>query len=273
MKIFITGSRGFIARNLSEYYHDHEQLLHDKGQDITSALNSFRPDLILHCGAEIYQPELMWDSNILLLKNILDYVRQNNTELIHIGSSSEYGKVTRAAKETDRINPVDMYQATKGAGTILCQGYAQQYKLPITIARAYSVYGKYEKPHRLFPRLWKAFQLDQPMKLFQGYHDFIFIDDFVRGIDILVKEKDKHGDIVNLGSGIQYSNTEILAMFESITNKQAPVEYVETMAKTFESEVWLCDTSYAFEKYGFKCEYSIEQGIAKFLKTADYPRE
>ncbi len=273
MKIFITGSRGFIARNLCEFYRSEELFLYDKGQDVTTSLNSFRPDLIIHCGAEIYNLELMWDSNILLLRDILEYVKQNNAELIHIGSSSEYGKLTRAAKETDRINPVDMYQATKGAGTILCQGYSQQYKLPITVARAYSVYGKYEKPHRLFPRLWKAFVLDQPMKLYQGYHDFIFIDDFVRGIDILAKQSNKNGDIVNLGSGIQYSNTEILDVFEKVTNKKAPVEFIESMAKTFESEVWLCDTSYAFERHGFKTEYSIEQGITKFLETANYPKE
>jgi len=272
MKIFITGSRGFIARNISEYYSEHEKYFYDKNESVSKALIYFKPDIIIHCAAEIYKPENMWHSNILLLHEILEYVKNNSCQLLHIGSSSEYGKLSRAAKETDRINPVDMYQATKGAGTILCQGYAQQYKLPITIARAYSVYGKYEKPHRLFPRLWKAFKLDQPMKLFQGYHDFIYIDDFVRGIDILVKQ-DKFGDIVNLGSGIQYSNTEILALFESITDKTAPIEFVETMVKSFESEVWLCDTTYAYEKYGFKSLFTIRDGIEKFLETANYPRE
>ena len=273
-KIFITGSNGFIAKNLSEYYKNSQQYHYAKGDDIVRSLDDFAPDLILHCAAEIYKPDLMWDSNIILLHQILEYVkRRPTTRLIHIGSSSEYGKISRAAKETDRINPVDMYQATKGAGTILCQGYAQQYKLPITVARAYSVYGRYEKPHRLFPRLWKAFQIDQPMKLFQGYHDFIYINDFIRGIDILTKDSNPCGDIVNLGSGIQYSNSDVLEMFEKVTGRKAPVEFVESMAKTFESEVWLCDTNYAFARYNFKAEYNLEQGIKDFLETATYTRE
>lgn len=273
-KILITGSRGFIAKNLIELYNDQELYLYDKDKNISLSLNYFSPDVIINCAAEIYNPDLMWESNIVLLQKILDYVKQNpNTILIQIGSSSEYGKVTRAASETDRVNPVDMYQATKGAATILCQGYARQYGLPITIARPYSVYGKYEKPHRLFPRLWKAFKLDEPMKLFQGYHDFIYIKDFIRGIDSLIKYPTHNGDIVNFGSGKQYSNTEVLQIFESVTNKKANVETVYSMAKTFESNVWLCDTTYARNQYKFQTEFSLEDGIKDFLATAIYTKD
>jgi nucleoside-diphosphate-sugar epimerase len=272
MRIFLTGGQGFIARNLIEFYSDHEIFNYQRDTNIQDDLKKFKPDLILHCAAEIYKPELMWNSNIVLTRDILEYVKEfTNTKLIFIGSSSEYGPVSRAASETDRINPVDMYQATKGAGTVLCQGYARQYKLDITIARAYSVYGKYEKPHRLFPRLWKAFQLNQPMKLFAGYHDFIYINDFVRGIDCIIKNNNKPlGDIVNLGSGVQYSNQAVLELFENITNKKAPVEMIHSMAKEFESEVWLCNTNYAKEQYNFEITYSLEEGIRDFIKTANY---
>jgi nucleoside-diphosphate-sugar epimerase len=199
MKIFLTGIQGFIGKNLLEYYDEHEIFEYQKYMDVRAKLEYFKPDLIIHCAAEIYKPELMWKSNIILLQDILDHVKEfPNTKLIQIGSSSEYGPIPKAAAETDRINPVDMYQATKGAGTLLCQGYARQYKLDITIARAYSVYGKYEKPHRLFPRLWRSFQLDQPMKLFHGFHDFIYINDFIRGINNIVQLENKPlGDIVN----------------------------------------------------------------------------
>jgi len=275
MKIFLTGTQGFIGRNLVEYYKDHDIVEYERDADMRSDLLFANPDLIIHCAAEIYNPEDMWKSNVHLLYTILEYVKSHpTTKLIHIGSSSEYGPVPRAAAETDRINPVDMYQATKGAGTLLCQGYARQYKLDITVARAYSVYGRYEKSHRLFPRLWRAFQINQPMKLFHGYHDFIYIDDFIRGIDYIVNAKDKPlGDIVNLGSGIQYSNQEVLELFEKVSGKKGPVEVVPSMAKEFESEVWLCNTTYAKEQYGFGTTYTLEQGIEDFLKTADYKQE
>jgi len=273
-KIYITGGNGFIAKNLSEHYEDHELYLYEKGDSLKTSLESFKPNAIIHCAAEIYKPELMWDSNVVLTHDVLEYIKSNpSTRMIYIGSSSEYGKISRASRETDRVNPVDMYQATKGIGTLLCQGYARQYKLPITIARVYSVFGKYEKPHRLFPQLWKAFKLDKPMQLNQGYHDFIYINDVMRGIDILLNDSNPSGDIVNFGSGIQYSNLDVLNHFEYITKKTAPVNFVETMAKDFESDIWLCDTGYAYDKYKFKTIFSLEDGIRHFLSHAFYLRD
>lgn len=274
MKIFITGGTGFIGRNLVEFYKTQDIFQYSRGGDIRNDLYCFNPDVIINCAAEIYNPELMFDSNINLTRSILEYMRSfPGANLIQIGSSSEYGPVDHPTSELDKINPIDMYQATKGAATLLCQGYARQYDLNITIVRPYSVYGKYEKPHRLFPKLWKAFNLNEPMTLYQGYHDFIYIDDFIRGINILLNTK-TNGDIINLGSGMQYSNTEVLETFENITKiSNAPVKFIDTMAKKFESEIWKCNPMYADITYGFKAIHSLEDGIERFLKTANYTRE
>jgi dTDP-glucose 4,6-dehydratase len=272
MKIYITGTTGFVGRNLLVYYKEQEISEYSRGQNIETQLQQFKPDVIINCAAEIYKPELMWQPNVELVRQCLEFVKENpSTKLVQIGSSAEYGPLAKAGSENDKINPIDMYQATKGAATLLCQGYARLYNLDISIARPYSVYGRYEKPHRLFPRLWRAFKLNEPMKLFHGFHDFIHIDDFIRGIDILVQRNDKPlGDIVNFGSGSQYSNKEVLDLFEKITELHAPVEIMSTMAKAFESEVWVCDTSYAETKYNFEVKYSLEEGIKEFLETGKY---
>lgn len=271
MKIFITGTTGFIGKNLVEFYNGHEIYEYTRGDNINLKLYEFKPNVIINCAAEIYKSELMYQSNIFLVQKILDYVKNNpTTKLIQIGSSAEYGPASKATAETDRINPVNMYQATKGAATLLCQGYAKEYNLDISIARPYSVYGKYEKPHRLFPRLWKAFILNESMTLYQGYHDFIYIDDFIRGLDILLHTK-TNGDIINFGSGLQYSNNYVLENFKKITkNKNSPIIFENKFAKSFESLVWRCDPVYAFETYGFQTEYSLDEGIKEFLKTANY---
>jgi len=271
MKIFLTGTNGFIGRNLLEYYIDHELFEYDRSANIKDQLFKIRPDLIIHCAAEIYDYQLMRKSNIDLLYDILEYTKDfPNTQMIFIGSSSEYGPTPKAASETDRLNPIDLYQATKGAGTLLCQGFARQFLLDITIIRAYSVYGKYEKSHRLFPRLWRSFFLNEPMNLFHGFHDFIYIDDFIRGIDNIIKKDNKPvGDIVNLGSGIQYSNAEVFELFKKITKKVAPVTFISTMAKEFETELWCCDTTYAKEQYGFETNFTLEDGINNYIKKME----
>lgn len=271
MKIFVTGSTGFVGKNLVNFYKDHTMFEHHRDQNIVASLNHFEPDVIINCAAEIYKADNMWVPNVLWVQDCLEYVKTHSTvQMIQIGSSAEYGPLSKPGAESDKINPVDMYQATKGAATLLCQGYARTYNLNISIARPYSLFGIYERPHRLFPRLYSAFFHNKPMDLFAGEHDFIYIDDFIRGIDILVQRKDKPlGDIVNFGSGTQTSNLEVLRLWQGITGREGPVTYTDKMAKNFESNVWVCDTSYARKNYGFETQFTLEQGIKDFIKKME----
>jgi nucleoside-diphosphate-sugar epimerase len=272
MKIFITGSSGFIGRHLVEFYQGHQVFQHIRQLDLGANLSYFKPDVIINCAADIYNPEKMFEPNVLWVYECLEYVKNNpNTRMVQIGSSAEYGPLPKPSAETDRINPVDMYQATKGAATLLCQGYARQYKLDISVARPYSVYGKYEKSHRLFPRLWKSYKHNEPMKLYQGFHDFIYIDDFVKGVDILLNTDNKPlGDIVNFGSGEQYSNFTVSSLFEQVSGISAPIEIIQSMAKEFESDVWICDTNYAKKQYGFNAQTTLTHGIRQLLNLDNY---
>lgn len=267
MKILITGGTGFIGSNLIEFYKNNNLIIQThRGDNLTTVLNTHRPDVIINCAGEIYKQDLMYDTNVVMVKTILDWmITFPKTRLIHIGSSAEYGPLPRPSKETDRINPIDLYQTTKGMGTLLCQGYARQYGLSTAVARVYSAYGIYEKPHRLIPRLYNAFINNQSMKLYHGVHDFIYIDDFVRGIDLLVNHRDLKGDIINFGSGKQHTNLEVKEIFEKITNTTAPIDYEDNYAKAFESDIWCCDTSYAREIYGFKISYDLEDGIRHYI--------
>lgn len=269
MKILITGGTGFIGRNLIEYYKKDNLVIETRrGDDLTSVLNTHRPEVIINCAAEIYKPELMFDSNIVIVQKFLEWLVKNpSTKMIQLGSSAEYGPMPRASNESDRINPVDVYQGTKGAATVMCQGYARQFGLDIQIARVYSAYGRYEKPHRLFSRLYDAFINQKPMQLYAGYHDFIYIKDFVRGIDTLVNSPVSNGDIINFGSGQQHSNLQVLEFWKYVTGKTAPITYMDTMAKAFESSVWVCDTTYARQQYGFTTTYTLEQGIRDLIET------
>jgi nucleoside-diphosphate-sugar epimerase len=268
VKFFITGATGFIGGTLSEHYSkDHDVSEYRRGEDVVDSLDQAQPDVIINCAGEIYNPDYMYNTNIVMVQAILEWLKNHpSTKLIHIGSSSEYGMMTRAARETDPINPIDVYQATKGAGTLLCRGYARQFGLQTLVARIYSGYGAKERPHRLFPRLYRAFFEKEAMTLFDGYHDFIYIDDFVRGIDLVLDTEWPAGEIVNFGSGTQTTNIEVLQAWQTVTGRTAPVKYQAMLNKTYESKIWVCDTQYAKTQYGFKTKYSLEQGIEDFIR-------
>jgi len=274
MKVYITGATGFVGLNLVDFYRVRGKVViaHERDQDITKQLRKYKPDVIINCAAEIYDAEKMFEPNIMLTYKILEYVKESQCRMVQIGSSSEYGPTEFASSEETLLKPVDFYQGTKGAATLMCQGWARAHNLKIYIARPYSVFGPGERPHRLFPNLYRAFVYDEPMSLFEGYHDFIYVHDFVRGIDMLTLSNIDPGEIYNFGSGIQTSNKEVLQLFEKVTGKTAPVTEVFELKKAFESRLWKCDTSKA-KKFGFECNYSLEEGIRYFLMKAHYDRK
>jgi GDP-D-mannose dehydratase len=69
-----------------------------------------------------------------------------------------------------------------------------------------------------------------------------------------------------MGSGIQYSNFHIYDIFKSIINKDAPVAINDSLFKNFENNVWVCDTKYAKDVYGFETKFSIKDGIEDYIK-------
>jgi nucleoside-diphosphate-sugar epimerase len=268
MKIYITGATGFLGLSFVDHFQYSDQVCcHVRGNDVIAGLDFFKPDLILHCAGEIYDSELMFNTNIVMTQNILEWVRHNpSTRMVYIGSSSEYGQVNHATKETDPINPIDIYQATKGAGTLLCQGYSRFYKLQIAVARIYSGFGFFERERRLFPTLYRATYKNEAMTLRDGVHDFIYIDDFLRGIDCLLAKEWPLGEIVNFGSGQQTTNLEVLETWNRVTGVNSPIKYEPGFMKHYDNKIWCCDTSYAQSQYGFKTEYSLEEGIKKFIE-------
>jgi len=148
--IYITGINGFIGRNLKEFYEDHNiygLLKKYEPEYVKSNIINFSPDYIIHCAAEIYDEDKMFESNILLTKAILDACREvkNLKKLIIIGSSSEYGRKTYPISEECNLDPTTIYEATKGAASLLAQGYSKTYDIPITIIRPFTIVGRYEK--------------------------------------------------------------------------------------------------------------------------------
>lgn len=271
MKIYITGATGFIGVNLQRHFQDqgHDVVAHVRGQDLAQELARTQPDLILHAAAEIYDVDRMFDSNIVLTAQCIEHVKSHAARMIYFGSSSEYGWRDIITTENTVIEPHTAYAGTKAAGTYMCQGYAREFDLDIVVMRLYSIYGPGERPHRLFPRLWCAFRLGRAMQLVNGVHDFVYIDDAVAAVDLVVNSAHREpGEIINVCSNQQHTNLEVLQTFERVTKTTAPIKFLDSTFST--QPVWRGDDYRLRSRYNWRRKHDLASGVQDFLAKANY---
>jgi nucleoside-diphosphate-sugar epimerase len=268
MRYVITGHTGFLGRNLLERLQkdpSNEFLVIGRNYSLIDKISDFNPDYIYHYAAEIYDESKMLESNIILTHRLLEATKyQPYRGFINIGSSSEYGNINKPRAEKDVLTPNTMYEATKGSATLLCQAYASIYDKPIVTIRPFSVYGRYEKEHRFIPTLLRKFINKEPITVSPGVHDFIHVDDFTDGVLKIAESSDMKKDIVNLGTGVQYTNLEVYELFCILFGYKIELTELKTKLRTFDTECWVADTTYAETKYNIKPKYDLLTGLKQY---------
>lgn len=267
--ILITGINGFIAKNLyNKLKIQGNEVIgttKDDSKNITEILNSNNPEYIYHTGAEIYNNDEMFESNIVLTYKILEYCRnsKNLKRLIIIGSSSEYGRKKNPMSEDDSLEPQTIYEGTKSACTMLAQSYSFTFKIPIFIIRPFTIYGPGEKQNKFIQILFKKKNTnDKTVSISKGFHDYVYIDDFIEAMLEIINKNNNKFDIINIGSGIQHSNIEVVKIFEKATNYKFD-NYLEYESKSYDSELWVSNTK-KLEKY-YKIKHSLFDGIKNMI--------
>lgn len=264
MKLFLTGSSGFLGRHIFERW-DGDIYLYSRNEGLNGLL-SFEPEVIIHAAAEIYDTGKMFDSNLRLTYNLLESARllKHLKAFIYIGSSSEYGRKEEPMKEDDVLVPQTLYEATKGAGTLLSQAYASTYGLPVMVARPFSLYGKYEPKKRLIPTAIRNAKGGWEMEIAPGVHDFIHVDDFIDGLLTLI-DKGKPGEVYNFGTGKQLSNEEVVGIVEEVVGRKVVRKAVGQM-RPYDSSSWVANIDKA-KSLGWKPKISFYQGITRLCHT------
>ena len=270
MIILITGINGFIASHLHNRLNDKQHTIigttREDANNISDILNTHTPEYIYHTGAELYNDDKMFESNVMLTFNILEYCRTANNliKLIIIGSSSEYGRKTKPMSECDALEPQTIYAGTKACCTMLAQSYSNTYNIPILIIRPFTIYGPGEKPNKFLQiLLQKVKNNDKTISVSNGFHDYVYIDDFVNALFAIVNNNTNRFDIVNIGSGIQTANMDVVKCFENATQYKFDT-YLELEPKKYDSDTWVCDAT-KMQKY-YTIKYSLEEGIRQMYK-------
>ena len=299
--ILITGGAGFIGANLirellrlnykvnlilkksSDLWRikdilnkvkiHHADLLNKK--KLTKIVSKINPNFIIHLATysgyrNQADVEEMIDVNIKETLNLLLASKNVNYNLlINTGSSSEYGIKEKPMKEDSLLEPISFYAATKSSATLLCQVFAKEYKKPIVTLRPFSVYGPYEEEKRFIPTIIKAVLKNKSIKITPGNQrrDFIYIKDVV---DIYIKAlsygKKLSCQILNVGTGIEKTNDEVVCILLKLTGKKVRIEKGAFPKRLWDTQHWVSDISKTQKLLRCKPKFSLEKGLWKTYK-------
>jgi nucleoside-diphosphate-sugar epimerase len=90
-------------------------------------------------------------------------------------------------------------------------------------------------------------------------HDWIYIEDFISGM-LTAAEYAKPGEIVNIGTGREHTNLQILETLQRIAGKQ--VKYKASTMRDYDTTHWCADIKKLLS-YGWKQKYPLGLGLAK----------
>jgi nucleoside-diphosphate-sugar epimerase len=267
MKALITGATGFIGRNLCEHLLGTGVEYDTVGRDWYHTLDgSGQYDLVFYLAGEVRNPAKMYEANVKFLYRILSVSLKWNCMFVYIGSSSEYGRMPRAMRESDQINPSNLYEATKGMGTLLCQGFAREFHRPIAIFRPSSVYGKYERPEKFVPTVVRKIKAGEEVDVYPGVHDYIFVDDFISAIftEIIQEnlQESPEGVIYNVSSGVQTSNQEIVKIVGEVMGKRPDIKEHAEFFHKHDTMSWGVDNT-KIKSLGWRPKYDLRTGLEK----------
>ena len=265
MRALIVGATGFVGKNLCEFLVKHE-IDYDTINREWNKPQATSYDIVFYLAGEVRKQAEMYDAHVKLLYRVLAMsLAWENCIFIYVGSSSEYGRMDRPMKETDLINPTNLYEATKGMGTLLCQGFAREFDRPVAIIRPSSVYGKYERPEKFIPTVIRKIKNHEPVDVYSGSHDWIHVDDVFEAMAVIVQKGDLTGEIYNVSSEMCWPNRVVVKTINAIMGEDCEVITHDEKFHQHDTDCWVVDNS-KLRALGWNREYSFVSGLEKTVR-------
>ena len=298
-RVILTGASGFVGANLTRTLlregHDVHLLLREAGDHwrlrdiagdvvthfvdladaaaVDAVVSRVHADWVFHLaayGAYAFQTDArrMVDTNVLGTINLVEACARTGCDaFVNTGSSSEYGFTSRAAEETDLLVPNSSYAVTKAAATHYCHYVAQREGLHLITLRLYSIYGSFEDPGRLMPRLVAHGLLGKlpPLVNPEIARDFVYVTDASRAYLLAARsDRESRGEIYNIGTGIQTSLRELVELARAIFPISVEPTWGSMPDRQWDSSIWVANTSKAAHELGWRPTVDLKEGLERF---------
>ncbi len=276
--VLVTGASGFVGRHLV-------RALRERGERVVAYstrdgdLSQSAPEVtgirhVFHLAARTFVPDSwndprsFYQTNVLGTVNVLEFCRREGSSLTLL-SSYVYGQPRQLPIPEDHpLHAFNPYGHSKILAEQVVRFYGEAFQVPVTIVRAFNLYGPGQADHFLIPSIIRqALAPDtEAIKVEDAdpKRDYIFISDL---IELLVALYDRGvAGIYNAGSGVSFSVQEVadLAMRIAGTDKR-----VLSRGRRRQDEVMdmRADISRARTEAGWSPKVTLEEGLRRTMEA------
>lgn len=297
--IFVFGASGFIGANLInfilKYRNDCYAISHNPRNawrlkllnvpnnnilycdivnrvSVDTIFENFKPKSIFNLSAYgAYSKQnninLIYQTNLIGTLNILENCT-NIRVYIHAGSSSEYGLNSKSPDEKDKLEPNSHYALSKVSTSYLLEYYSKFKNLLCANLRLYSIYGPWEEPDRLVPKLIENGFKERypPLVNPNTTRDFVYIDDCVEAfIDAANNLTENNSGVsINIGSGNKTTLMEIVEEVKKLFNIKLDPEWGNMQNRAWDTSEWYGNYNLAKKIINWCPKTKLNEGLIKF---------
>ena len=242
------------------------------GDALKRAFAAARPGVVLHlatprAGDESARARFV-EVIVVGTAHLLRLSREFGAQRVVVtGSSLEYAPTSAPIAENAPLEPITVHGIAKAAASLLCQQAARDSGIPVSVLRLFHVYGPWESRHRLLPTAIRAAVEGRrlPLTAAGGVRDWVFVDDVVDAIVRTVGLPGR-GEVINVGSGLAYSNDEVAACVAATLGQPLRIESGAFQPRAGETPLRRADRTKAAAVLGWSPRFTLEEGIARTVE-------
>ena len=297
MRVLIIGSQGFIGASAYKYFEKqssnilgvdvvdgiHQQKYYNLSRhkfDFEQIFKKEQFDVCINASGNgsvpisINRPLFDFELNTYTVVKVLDAIRLHNSscKFINLSSAAVYGNPSALPiSETDMLKPLSPYGWHKVYSEQVCREYYYLYNIQTINLRLFSIYGEGLRK-QLFWDIYQKCMRSKNIELFgsgEETRDFIYINDLIYALDIVIKRGLFNGEAVNVASGVETTIKEAAEALCKNIDSSIKINF-NNIVKPGDPLNWRADIT-TLKSFGFKGTTSISEGLkntAKWLKES-----
>jgi len=273
------GALAWVSRDVTD---DVEVFLGDV-RDVESVTRAVRgTEYVCHLAAQIAIPYSYLNPRDFFATNVLGSLNFAQAALdagvkhiVHTSTSEVYGSAQFLPITEDHpLHPQSPYAASKVGADALMESYHRSYGLPVTVLRPFNTFGPRQSARAVIPTVISQALAGDTVRLgsLTPRRDLTYVDDTVEAYITALSAPDSIGRTLQLGTGVEVSVAEIVAIVADLVGHPLRVEQDPARIRPDSSEVkrLLSNPQRAREAMGWTPQVDIREGLRR---TAGYIAE